>query len=131
MMRLHGFCIFYDQSRHHTSTNYRLACQTSLDNRKKMFLRRVFHSCPPRFIQKGVNKLFQKRFLNTHEYQSLEILSQYGINTPKSKVASTIEEVERYAKEIGTDVVIKAQILAGGRGKGYFLNGFKGQFTSV
>ena len=55
-MRLHGFCIFYDQSRHHTSTNYRLACQTSLDNRKKMFLRRVFHSCPPRFIQKGVNK---------------------------------------------------------------------------
>ena len=46
---------------------------------------------------------------------------------PKGSVAKTAEEAKNVAKEIGTeDMVIKAQVLAGGRGKGTFDNGLKG-----
>lgn len=71
----------------------------------------------------------QKRNLFVHEYQSIQILNKFGLNTPRGRVAETPEEAEEIAREIienGGDVVVKAQILAGGRGKGYFTNGFKG-----
>lgn len=46
---------------------------------------------------------------------------------PKGGVATTAAEAEKIAKDIGgDDAVIKAQVLAGGRGKGTFDNGFKG-----
>ncbi|KAJ4350531.1 succinate--CoA ligase beta chain [Didymosphaeria variabile] len=52
---------------------------------------------------------------------------QYGIGVPKGGVATTAAEAEKVATEIGgEDAVIKAQVLAGGRGKGTFDNGFKG-----
>jgi succinyl-CoA synthetase beta subunit len=52
---------------------------------------------------------------------------QYGIDLPKGSVATTAAEAEEVAKSIGTgDMVIKAQVLAGGRGKGTFDNGLKG-----
>ncbi|KAI5291981.1 beta' subunit [Ascosphaera atra] len=52
---------------------------------------------------------------------------QYGVGLPKGSVARNAEEAEKVAKEIGTeDMVIKAQVLAGGRGKGTFENGLKG-----
>jgi len=56
--------------------------------------------------------------MNIHEYQAKSVLAKYGVAIPKSKVADTPFEAEDIAKEFGTPVVIKAQIHAGGRGKG-------------
>merc|ERR1711981_858942 len=69
----------------------------------------------------------QKRALSIHEYLSADLLRQYGIGVPQGSVATTAAEAEAIAKKIGgDDMVIKAQVLAGGRGKGTFDNGLKG-----
>ncbi|EER28332.1 Succinate--CoA ligase [ADP-forming] subunit beta, mitochondrial [Coccidioides posadasii str. Silveira] len=69
----------------------------------------------------------QKRNLSIHEYLSANLLKSYGIGVPKGEVARTADEAEAVAKQLGgEDVVIKAQVLAGGRGKGTFDNGLKG-----
>ncbi|KAF9056634.1 succinyl-CoA synthetase beta chain, SSC-beta [Panaeolus papilionaceus] len=69
----------------------------------------------------------QRRFLSIHEYQSMKLLNDYGIATPKSIAAKSPQEAYDVAKNFGRDkLVIKAQVLAGGRGKGSFDNGFKG-----
>ncbi|KAH6656338.1 hypothetical protein BKA67DRAFT_551646 [Truncatella angustata] len=69
----------------------------------------------------------QRRNLSIHEYLSADLLRQYGIDVPKGKNATSAAEAEAIAKEIGNDdLVIKAQVLAGGRGKGSFDNGLKG-----
>ncbi|KAK3387161.1 hypothetical protein B0H63DRAFT_469363 [Podospora didyma] len=69
----------------------------------------------------------QRRALSIHEYLSMDLLARYGIDVPKGSVARTAAEAEAVAKKIGTeDMVIKAQVLAGGRGKGTFDNGLKG-----
>jgi len=68
-----------------------------------------------------------KRFLSIHEYQSMELLNSYGVATPKSIAAHSPQEALEVAKKFGTsDLVIKAQVLAGGRGKGHFENGYQG-----
>ena len=65
--------------------------------------------------------------MNIHEYQAKELLQKFGVATPSGKVASSPEEAEKVARELGTNnLVVKAQIHAGGRGKGTFANGFKG-----
>ncbi|MGA2328796.1 MAG: ADP-forming succinate--CoA ligase subunit beta [Bryobacteraceae bacterium] len=56
--------------------------------------------------------------MKIHEYQAKAILAQYGVPVPRGEVARSVEEVEAAAKEIGGTVVVKAQIHAGGRGKG-------------
>ena len=56
--------------------------------------------------------------MNIHEYQAKAVLSKYGVAVPKGKVADTPSEAEIIAGEFGTPVVVKAQIHAGGRGKG-------------
>jgi succinyl-CoA synthetase beta subunit len=56
--------------------------------------------------------------MNIHEYQAKEILSAFGIPVPRGRVALTSDQVERAAKEMGGRCVVKAQIYAGGRGKG-------------
>ncbi len=57
--------------------------------------------------------------MKIHEYQGKELLKQYGVPVPRSVVARTPEEAEKAAIELGTSVVVvKAQIHAGGRGKG-------------
>ncbi len=56
--------------------------------------------------------------MNIHEYQAKGVLSRYGVTVPKGKVADTPAQAEVIAEEFGTPVVIKAQIHAGGRGKG-------------
>ncbi|KAH7551967.1 succinylhypothetical proteinCoA ligasehypothetical proteinlike protein subunit beta [Bipolaris maydis] len=69
----------------------------------------------------------QRRCLSIHEYRSAALLESYGIGVPKGGVATNAAEAEKVAKSIGgDDAVIKAQVLAGGRGKGTFDNGFKG-----
>jgi succinyl-CoA synthetase beta subunit len=56
--------------------------------------------------------------MKIHEYQAKALLAQYGVPVPKGKVAFSVEEAEAAAKELGGQVVVKAQIHAGGRGKG-------------
>ncbi len=56
--------------------------------------------------------------MNIHEYQAKQVLAKYRVAIPPGKVAFTVEEAESIAEEIGLPVVIKAQIHAGGRGKG-------------
>ena len=56
--------------------------------------------------------------MKIHEYQAKAILARYGVPVPKSKVAFSVEEAEAAAKELGGVTVVKAQIHAGGRGKG-------------
>src|SRR5437588_3749077 len=65
--------------------------------------------------------------MNIHEYQAKELLQKFGVATTRGKVASTPEEAERIARDLGgVELVVKAQVHAGGRGKGTFKNGFKG-----
>ena len=57
--------------------------------------------------------------MKIHEYQGKAILKEYGVPVPRGIVARTLDEAEAAARELGTDVVVvKAQIHAGGRGKG-------------
>ncbi|OGP93176.1 MAG: succinate--CoA ligase subunit beta [Deltaproteobacteria bacterium RBG_16_48_10] len=57
--------------------------------------------------------------MKIHEYQAKEILKGYGVPVPRGRVAETPEEARKIAEEIGgKDIVVKAQIHAGGRGKG-------------
>lgn len=56
--------------------------------------------------------------MKIHEYQAKAILAQYKVPVPRGEVAFTVEEAEAAAKKLGGSVVVKAQIHAGGRGKG-------------
>ena len=65
--------------------------------------------------------------MNIHEYQARELLQKFDVATTRGKVASTLDEAEQIARQLGdVEVVVKAQIHAGGRGKGTFKNGLKG-----
>ncbi|GAB2279721.1 hypothetical protein Dimus_014361 [Dionaea muscipula] len=71
----------------------------------------------------------QLRRLNIHEYQGAELMSKYGINVPKGVAVSSLAEVESAVKEFfpnQSELVVKSQVLAGGRGLGTFKNGFQG-----
>jgi succinyl-CoA synthetase beta subunit len=56
--------------------------------------------------------------MKIHEYQAKAILAKYGVPVPRGEVVFTAEEAEAAAKKLGGSVVVKAQIHAGGRGKG-------------
>jgi succinyl-CoA synthetase beta subunit len=56
--------------------------------------------------------------MKIHEYQAKQILRQYNVPVPRGKVAFSAEEARAIAEELGGKVVVKAQIHAGGRGKG-------------
>jgi len=69
----------------------------------------------------------QIRKLNIHEYQSQNLMKTYGIRVPNGSVASTPDEAEKIAESLNTnDLIVKAQVLAGGRGLGIFESGLKG-----
>ncbi|CAH8432328.1 unnamed protein product [Schistosoma turkestanicum] len=93
------------------------------------------------------NKLLQNvkcvRTLKVHEYSAMELLKKYKIEVPKSVVVQNIDEVKAACKEFGVlpksetknsgddstaskDMVLKAQVLTGGRGKGTWDSGLKG-----
>ncbi len=55
--------------------------------------------------------------MKLHEYQSKQIFAKYGIPIPKGRVAATAAEAKAIAEELGGRVVIKSQVLVGGRGK--------------
>ena len=57
--------------------------------------------------------------MNIHEFQAKEILSRFGVAVPRGVVATTPDEAHDAAARLGGSVlVVKAQIHAGGRGKG-------------
>ncbi len=56
--------------------------------------------------------------MKVHEYQAKELLAQFGVTVPRGRVAATAAEARAVAVELGGPVVVKAQIHAGGRGKG-------------
>merc|ERR1711997_1055581 len=69
----------------------------------------------------------QQRDLSVHEYVSMSLLKEAGVPVPNFGVAKTAEEAKQIAEDIPTnDLVVKAQVLAGGRGKGSFKGGYKG-----
>jgi succinyl-CoA synthetase beta subunit len=65
--------------------------------------------------------------MNIHEYQAKELFDRFGVPSPKGKVAATPGEAYQAAKDLAiSSWVVKAQIHAGGRGKGTFKSGFQG-----
>ena len=56
--------------------------------------------------------------MKLHEYQAKELFAKYGVTVPRGRVASTPAEARAIAEQLGGKVVVKAQIHAGGRGKG-------------
>ena len=56
--------------------------------------------------------------MKVHEYQAKEVLSRYGVPVPRGRVAGSADEAATVAAELGAPVAVKAQVHAGGRGKG-------------
>jgi len=69
----------------------------------------------------------QTRNLSVHEHVSMSLLQEAGVPVPKFGVAKSAAEARQIAEDINSnDLVVKAQVLAGGRGKGHFAGGAKG-----
>ena len=65
--------------------------------------------------------------MNIHEYQAKQLFERFGVATPKGIAAATAQEAAQTARNMGlSQYVVKAQVHAGGRGKGTFKNGYKG-----
>ena len=70
--------------------------------------------------------------MNLHEYQAKEIFARYGIPVPQGALAASPEAARAAAKQIGGDkFVVKAQVHAGGRGKGSFKEADAGEKGGV
>ena len=105
-------------------------CSSMISSVASTFARRVGSSTAVNVSRVATPAMGAVRNLNVHEYISMEIMNEHGIATPKNFVATTAKEADDiYAKMTAAgsrDVVIKAQVLSGGRGLGTFKNGFKG-----
>lgn len=55
--------------------------------------------------------------MKIHEYQAKEVFARHGVPVPRGKVVTSPEEAEAFVRELGARVVVKAQVLVGGRGK--------------
>merc|ERR1711981_497880 len=89
---------------------------------EKMALTKVSKVLSPACVS-----ICQQRELSVHEHVSMSLLKDAGVPTPKFGVATTAAEARKIAEDLDTkDLVIKAQVLAGGRGKGSFKGGYKG-----
>ena len=66
--------------------------------------------------------------MSVHEYQAKQLFMEAGVAVPKGTVAQSADQFDQALSSFSSDqsVVVKAQIHAGGRGKGTFTNGFKG-----
>ncbi|HXK33669.1 MAG TPA: ADP-forming succinate--CoA ligase subunit beta [Dehalococcoidia bacterium] len=56
--------------------------------------------------------------MKVHEFQAKQLLAEFGVPVPKGRVATSADDARKVAEELGGRVVVKAQIHAGGRGKG-------------
>ncbi|MEM0330954.1 MAG: ATP-grasp domain-containing protein, partial [Archaeoglobaceae archaeon] len=55
--------------------------------------------------------------MKLHEYQAKQIFKKHGIKIPNGALAENLQDVRRIAEKLGGKVVLKAQVLVGGRGK--------------
>eukprot|EP00918_Siedleckia_nematoides_P064486 GHVU01140207.1.p1 GENE.GHVU01140207.1~~GHVU01140207.1.p1 ORF type:complete len:420 (+),score=58.81 GHVU01140207.1:67-1326(+) len=76
----------------------------------------------PTTLRRSCGVIAQRRWLHLHEYQSLCMLNHYNVPVPQGTVARTVREAKEIAENLpsDSDYVVKAQILAGGRGLGKF-----------
>merc|ERR1712141_614965 len=89
---------------------------------EKLALTKVSKALSPACVS-----ICQQRDLSVHEHVSMSLLKEAGVPVPNFGVAKTAEEAKQIAEDIPTnDLVVKAQVLAGGRGKGSFKGGYKG-----
>lgn len=89
---------------------------------------RTLRLCQQNLLPKqvGLARCVPVRFLNLQEFESKQLMEKHGISIQEFRVAGTTEEAKQIAETFKVpEYVIKAQILAGGRGKGVFDNGFK------
>lgn len=85
-----------------------------------------------RNISRPVRAAAAKRLLSLHEYRSAALLKLYGIGVPPGGASTTAEGAFEIAKDLNSeDMVLKAQALTGGRGKGHFDSGLKGGVRMV
>ena len=76
-------------------------------------------------------RIIASRALNVHEYQGAEIMAKFGVRVPRGVPCRALDEMDDAMRALaGDEVVVKSQILAGGRGLGTFASGFKGGCTS-
>lgn len=64
-----------------------------------------------------------RRFFDLHEYQSKDLMRKYGVLVQRGDIATTPEQAFKVAKDLNVtkgDLILKAQVHAGGRGKGTF-----------
>ena len=77
-----------------------------------------------KFFKPSFNKgltLNLKRFFDLHEYQSKDVMRRFGVLVQKGDIATTPEQAEEVARKLDVKdgiLVLKAQVQAGGRGKG-------------
>uniref|UniRef100_F7EG06 Succinate--CoA ligase [GDP-forming] subunit beta, mitochondrial n=2 Tax=Monodelphis domestica TaxID=13616 RepID=F7EG06_MONDO len=82
--------------------------------------------CLPLGQSQGI-QVTSRRWLNLQEYQSKKLMSEHGVKVQRFFVADTANDALNAAKRLNAkEIVLKAQILAGGRGKGTFNSGLKG-----
>ena len=69
-----------------------------------------------------------QRFFDLHEFHSKKLMGQFGINVQKGALARSAEEALEVANSLDNSkgLVVKAQVQAGGRGKGHLTSGMKG-----
>eukprot|EP01040_Poterioochromonas_malhamensis_P021446 gene21446-25880_t len=92
-------------------------------------MRSIFNRSINVFGTRRATHLGGVRNLNVHEYAGMDIMRSFGVPVPKGGVATNVQEVEQVYKSVigeGKDCVIKAMVLAGGRGLGHFTSGLKG-----
>lgn len=85
-----------------------------------------------KFFKKSLNFKQQIRCLSLQENVAMTILNEHGITTPKFIVAKNEKEAEQGAKDLLTkNLIVKAQVLSGGRGLGKFDSGYQGGVHSA
>jgi len=89
-------------------------------------LARAFRFPLPRAATAAAAAAPPRRFLNLHEYQTAEIMASFKVGVPRGGVVTQGAKAADIARSIGGRCVVKAQVLAGGRGLGKFNTGFKG-----
>ena len=70
-----------------------------------------------------------RRFFDLHEYQSKDLMRKFGVLVQRGDIATTTEQAEKVARDLDVKegiLVLKAQVHAGGRGKGTLSSGLKG-----
>jgi len=100
--------------------------QNALRLSRSLFTKKSHHATSNATVSQN-----QRRHLNIHEYQAKELMGKYNVPHQRGKIVRTVDEVEKVCEQVksefGTEnMILKAQILAGGRGKGVFDTGYKG-----